>query len=170
MKSYGRASASPRLPAYLRIRASGAKPVCILLHWDRKSPPDLIQKTSSWLRDCSSSIELSLLGHPPTWSVLLWRNTIARQIGRLKLLIFCWQVSYYATSFLSTIVGTCEKAGVGSSIPSLQVKVVYLYFFLMRFEQSGERPLIWFLRSNFVCSILLGEGNGDHLDTVCNCV
>jgi hypothetical protein len=44
--------------------------------------------------------------------VLLWRNTIARQISRRKLFISRLQFSYYATSFLSTIVGTCMSSSL----------------------------------------------------------
>jgi|HubBroStandDraft_6_1064221.scaffolds.fasta_scaffold00119_10 hypothetical protein len=109
-----RVGPSPRLPACLHNRASGAKPVCSLLPCDRKSLHRRFRKRGHGLQDCSNSIDsfrflaFHRLGYR-FGPVLLRRNTIARQISRRKLLISISspKFSYYATSFRSTIVGTC---------------------------------------------------------------
>jgi hypothetical protein len=41
---------------------------------------------------------------------LFLRNATPRQFGHRKLLVFCFQFSRYATSFLSMIVGTCTSS------------------------------------------------------------
>src|SRR5271157_4943255 len=40
----------------------------------------------------------------------LWRNAVGRQFGRRKHSFFCLQFIHYATSFLSTLAGTCTSS------------------------------------------------------------
>jgi hypothetical protein len=41
---------------------------------------------------------------------LLLRNVLARKFGRWMFLLYSLQFSHYATSFVSTIVGTCTSS------------------------------------------------------------